>query len=144
MTAEIGPAVREDLPAIVALLAQSELPEEGVGETLTTMLVSREEGHVVGSAAVELPGGSALLRSVAVSQGARGGGVGRRLVRLALALARDRGAEKAYLPTETADTYFPRFGFAPVERSEVPEDVRSSVEFVSACPASARAIAVEH
>jgi hypothetical protein len=38
---------------------------------------------------------------------------------------------------------FPRFGFRPIGRAEVPEDVRGSVEFVSACPERARAMAAE-
>lgn len=51
----------------------------------------------------------------------------------------ERGATAVYLLTETADGFFPRFGFSPVERCEVPEGVRSSVELVYACLESARA-----
>jgi amino-acid N-acetyltransferase len=95
---------------------------------------------VVGSAALELHRSGALLRSVVVAADRRGQG---RLAGEALALARERGAERAYLLTETADCFFPRFGFRPIGRAEVPEDVRGSVEFVSACPESARAMAAE-
>jgi amino-acid N-acetyltransferase len=64
-------------------------------------------------------------------------------VREVLALASERGAESANLLTETADSFFPRFGFRPIGRAEVPEDVWGSVEFVSACLESARATAAE-
>ena len=73
--------------------------------------------------------------------GHRGGGLGRRLTREALELARSRGASEAFLLTETADACFTRLGFGPVGRPAVPGSVRGSVEFVSACPASARAMA---
>ena len=69
---------------------------------------------------------------------------GRRVVgSAALALAHERGARRAYLLTETADGFFPRFGFRAVSRSEVPAGVRGSVEFVSACPESARTMAAD-
>ena len=47
-----------------------------------------------------------------------------------------------YLLTETADLFFPRFGFGPILRSEVSQRVQRSVEFTSACPQSARAMAL--
>jgi amino-acid N-acetyltransferase len=69
--------------------------------------------------------------------------LGGRLTSEALGLARERGAERVYLLTETADGYFSRFGFRPVPRPEVPEKVRGSVEFVPACPQSARAMVLD-
>lgn len=143
MNAQIGLARHEDLPAILALIEESGLPEEGLEEHLATTLTAREGERVVGSAALELYGVSALLRSVAVAGERRGEGLGGRLTREALGLARERGAQRAYLLTETADGFFPRFGFRTLSRPEVPERVRSSVEFVSACPRSARAMVLD-
>ena len=100
---------------MLSLLEENGLPEDGIEDHLSTTLVAREAGRVVGSAAVELYGPHALLRSVAVSEDHRGVGLGRRLVREALALARERGAYTAYLLTETADGFFPRFGFSAVD-----------------------------
>jgi amino-acid N-acetyltransferase len=139
----VGPATREDLAQVLGLLEESGLPKEGLERLRETTLVAREGKRVVGSAALEMYGASALLRSVAVCRDLRGRGLGRRLTRAALSLAHERGAVRAYLLTETADAYFPRFGFAPVRRSEVPEEVRGSVEFVSACPESARAMVTD-
>ena len=42
-----------------------------------------------------------------------------------------------YLLTTTADGFFPRFGFSRITRDDVPDSVKGSVEFRSACPASA-------
>jgi amino-acid N-acetyltransferase len=52
-------------------------------------------------------------------------------------LAEDRGIGDVYLLTETAERFFPRFGFTRQERATAPEEVRHSVEFRLACPESA-------
>ena len=44
----------------------------------------------------------------------------------------------AYLLAETAAASFPSFGFSLVERPGVPEGVRGSMEFFSACPQGTR------
>jgi amino-acid N-acetyltransferase len=133
----IGPVRHEELPAVLSLLERSRLPLDGVGEHLGSALVARHKGNVVGSAILELYGDSALLRSVAVRQAFRGRGLGARLTQAALDLARARGVRRAYLLTETAAEFFPRFGFRAISRERVPETVRTSVEFVSACPVGA-------
>jgi amino-acid N-acetyltransferase len=97
----------------------------------------------VGCAALELYGCVALLRSVAAARDLRGTGLGWRLTEAALELFRHLDVEEAYLLTETADLFFPRFGFRPILRSEVPRSIQRSVEFTSACPASARAMVLD-
>lgn len=82
----------------------------------------------------------ALLRSVAVDATRRGEGFGHQLTQAALDLARARGLSQVYLLTTTAADFFPRFGFRVVARSEVDPAVRQSVEFTTACPASAVAM----
>ena len=59
-----------------------------------------------------------------------------------LVLARERGVSAIFLLTTTAEDFFPRFGFERVSRAAVPESVRASVEFQSACPASAVVMAL--
>ena len=139
----IGPASREELPRIVELLDDGGLPPDGLEDHLPTILVARLHGRVVGSAALELYGTAALLRSVVVRRDLRGTGLGSRLTEAALRLSREFGVAEAYLLTETADLFFPRFGFRNIPRSRVPSSVRSSVEFTSACPASSRAMALD-
>jgi amino-acid N-acetyltransferase len=139
----IGPARRDEIPRILELLEEAGLPPDGLTNHHSTTLVARRDGQVVGSAALELYGQAALLRSVAVAKVLRGTGLGRRLTEAALALSRDFDVEETYLLTETADHYFPRFGFRPIPRSEVPRNVQSSVEFTSACPDTARAMVLD-
>ena len=74
---------------------------------------------------------------MAVDVTERGTGLGVRLTEAAIARARAGRVPALYLLTTTAERFFPRFGFTPITREDVPDSVRSSVEFQSACPASA-------
>jgi N-acetylglutamate synthase-like GNAT family acetyltransferase len=136
----IAVARNSDLPALLALLEQSGLPQEGLADHLATTIVARSGDAVVGSAALEVYGEAALLRSVAVHSGLRGQGLGQRLTRTALDVARQHGIATVYLLTETAGNFFPRFGFRPTERAAVEPAVQQSVEFKGACPASAQVL----
>ena len=60
-----------------------------------------------------------------------------RIPQTAEIFAATHGLTPLYLLTTTAEDFFPRFGFSRITRQEVPESVRASVEFRSACPASA-------
>ena len=136
----VEPATPPDLPAVLALLERFALPVEGVAQCLGRMVVARDGVQVVGAAAVESYAQGALLRSVVVDPVRQGEGVGQRLVAAALEMARRDGAEAVFLLTTTAEGFFPKFGFEAIPRAEVPSSVRASVEFQSACPASAVAM----
>jgi amino-acid N-acetyltransferase len=133
----IETATDDDLPGIRALLERVHLPLAGVDEHLRTMLVAREDKQIVATAALELYADGALLRSVAVEPRLQGQHLGHQLTDAALRLAATSGANTVFLLTTTAGRFFPRFGFEPITRDEVPPSVRASVEFQSACPSSA-------
>jgi amino-acid N-acetyltransferase len=137
MSPDITPAAPADLPAILDLLDASNLPRAGLDEHVGSTLVARENGRIVGSAALELYGPAALLRSVAVAPPLRGRGLGATLTAAALDLARRRGARTVYLLTETAAQFFPRFGFRLITRADVEPAVMQSQEFTTACPKGA-------
>jgi amino-acid N-acetyltransferase len=134
---ELRTASAADLQSVFSLLDRSGLPTAGVADNFSQFLVAEADGRLVGVVGLELYGESALLRSAAVEESWRGSGVGRVLVERALDLARERGIEDVYLLTTTAENYFPKFGFVCVRRDQVAQGVRSSVEFQTACPASA-------
>lgn len=119
------------------LLRELGLPVDGVIDWLEHFRVAEHEDRVVGLAGMERYGDAGLLRSVAVAPDWRGTGLGRALVERVLEDGRRAGVRPVYLLTTTAEDYFPRLGFARVSREAVPEAVRASVEFTSACPASA-------
>jgi len=143
MPLDITPAAPADLPGILALLDASQLPRAGIEDHVANTLVARQDAGVVGTAALELYGGAALLRSVAVATALRGQGLGAALIIAALELARQRGVRSVYLLTETADHFFPRFGFHAISRAEVDVAVRRSTEFTTACPSSALVMRAE-
>jgi amino-acid N-acetyltransferase len=131
--ATIERATAGDLPAVEALLGSAGLPLDGVADAFRSGVVARDGGRIVGCAAVELYGDAALVRSVAVDAARRGQGLGARLVAGVEALARDGGAREAYLLTETAEDWFPRFGYAAISRADAEPAIGTSVEFTAAC-----------
>jgi amino-acid N-acetyltransferase len=133
----IESATERDLPRICALLERLHLPLAGVDEHLPTMLIARDGEQIVGTAGLELYADGALLRSVAVDPGCQGKQLGHQLTDAALHVATTAGANAVFLLTTTAAQFFPKFGFEPIGREQVPLSVRASVEFQAACPASA-------
>lgn len=126
-----------DSEAVAALLREMDLPLDGVAEWLEQFSVAEHQGRVIGVAGMERYGDSGLLRSVAVVPEWRGSGIGRTLVDRVLEEGRAAGIREVYLLTTTAEHYFPRLGFACVDRSTVPAALQVSAEFTGACPASA-------
>lgn len=137
MSAIVERAQPEDIASVLSLLERHGLPLDGADAMGDAVVVARLDGRVVGAAGLERYADGALLRSVVVDASAQGHGLGQRLTEAAVALARDLCMPSVFLLTTTADGFFPRFGFERIGRADVPESVRQSVEFRSACPASA-------
>ena len=133
----LRPAGPADLAAIEALLTASSLPLDGVRDALDGFVVAQSGERLVGVAGLEVCCDNALLRSVAVLPEWRSQGLGRALVTRVISDAEARGIRALYLLTTTAERYFPSFGFRQIAREDVPGDIRETVEFQSACPASA-------
>lgn len=149
-----GPTLRTaaaaDLGAVERLLAAAHLPTAGVAalfERRAADFVVAEDpampNEVVGVAGLEVCGDAALLRSVAVHPAWQARHLGRDLVHRVVKDAHARRLRALYLLTTTAERYFPRFGFERVERGAVPAAIAATVEFQSACPASAVAMRKE-
>jgi amino-acid N-acetyltransferase len=130
-----------DMAAIDALIRDAKLPLDGL-EAAAVVLVAEIDGAVHGAIALERYGegdrAAFLLRSAVVPPASRGRGIGTALTAAALQRVDTEAAPVALL-TETAGEYFPRFGFALVERAELPVELAASPELRGACPATARA-----
>ena len=142
-TPALRPARDDDLAAVEQLLTASELPLDGVAEALCTFIVAESDTKIVGVVGLEICCENALLRSAAVAPEWRDRGLGRQLVERIIAEAEARGISALYLLTTTAERYFPTFGFVKTTRDAVPEPVRRTAEFVSACPATATVMCLE-
>ena len=140
MTAVVRAASAADYDHVVGLLRAADLPTAGLRPPRPDFLVAEDGGRVVGAVGLEVYGEAGLLRSAVVEAGHRGTGLGRDLVTRLLEHAGRRGVREVYLLTTTAERYFPRFGFASVDRETVAPAVRASEEFKGACPESAVAM----
>jgi amino-acid N-acetyltransferase len=137
---EVGRATAGDLPAIETLLSTAGLPLDGAAVAFEAGVVGRDRDRLVAAAAVERYDSFGLLRSVVVAADRRGTHLGRTIVAAAEALARELGVNELFLLTETAVDWFPRLGYVPVARDQVPDVVRGSVEFTTACSVTAVAM----
>jgi N-acetylglutamate synthase-like GNAT family acetyltransferase len=133
----LRPARPADYPAVAGLLDAAGLPTAGLSPSLADFLVAEAGDGLVGAVGLEVYGGVALLRSAVVGTAAQGRGAGTALVVGLLEHARARGVRDVYLLTNTAEDWFPRFGFARIRREAVPAALNASAEFRGACPDSA-------
>src|SRR5258706_15902364 len=104
---KIPAARRNDLDAIRALLAENDLPTSDVDASLLNDFLVAEDasGALVGSIGLERFGSTALLRSLAVAQTARNGGLGSNLLSQAESLARESGVSELWLLTTTVANF---------------------------------------
>jgi amino-acid N-acetyltransferase len=131
------PAHDSDWEPVADLLTAAHLPLEGARENLLGFILAWRDDELIGCAGLERYKGVGLLRSVAVREAERGSGLGKTLTGQVLEQARQTGLRQIILLTETAQGFFPKFGFTPITRAEVPSEALASVEFTTACPESA-------
>ncbi len=117
---KIRSAKDDDLVGIKSLLATCELPTEDVTTGLLPgFLVAVDEGGaIVGSVCLEPLGADALLRSLAVALHLRATGLGKALL---LVIAQ----------------FFETHGYSAVKRTDVPDEVRQTAQFMRLCPSTA-------
>lgn len=132
-----SPSVREKTRK---LLADCGLPFDDVNMSQLQhfLVIIKDDRDIVGVVGLEaLAGQIALLRSLAVHESHRKQGLASQLVEKMEAYARSTGIRGLYLLTLTAGDFFRRRGYQDVLRGDVPEAVRATNEFQSACPESA-------
>jgi len=123
--------------AVEALLRASELPAADLTDAhMEHFFYCGPASAPLAAIGIELCGSSVLLRSLVVRPGHRSAGLGAALVEHSEAYARAHGARAIYLLTTTADAFFARLGYAPVDRSAAPSEIRATREFAEICPAS--------
>jgi len=114
----ISGATADDLSVIRELLIANNLPTIGIDDHWKTFIVARDGDAMVGCGGAEAYKFAALIRSVAVADSHRGRGIGRRIVRQLLDRLASRGIREFYLLTTTAQPYFAKRGFKPIDRDE--------------------------
>jgi BolA protein len=128
---------------LVALLSQSGLPTDDLaGEANSCFGFATPEGRLAAAGGAETYSGDALLRSIAVADDRKGGGLGSALVRALLAELRREGVKTVYLLTQNAEGFFAKLGFTSIDRDKVPEVIAGTSQFTGTRCASAKAIMV--
>ena len=109
-------ATAADYQAVMALLEAAGLPPRACRGRWTISSWPTRAAGLAGAIGLERYGSAALLRSAVVRPGDQGTGIGAALVRAVLDRARNGEVQEIYLLTTTAERWFPRFGFTPIER----------------------------
>lgn len=139
--AAIGPMREAERGAVQRLLAQADLPVQGL-ETVE-LLVARIEGAVVGAIGMERRGEDALFRSLVVDPAWRGNGLGERLHTALAQRAKASGVRRAFLLTSTIAELAATWGYTTIERGQMPAGVAQTWEVASGCCRCATAMTRE-
>jgi amino-acid N-acetyltransferase len=120
-----------DLPEILELLSQLQLPLEGVAENVSAFLVARDESsRLMAAIGMERYEKTGLLRSAAVAREYQGCGIGSRITERLLEQATSNGVERVVLLTSTAREFFAqRFGFREASRAVFDSELAQSSEW---------------
>ena len=124
-------ASTDDLPDILNLLSEVQLPHDGVAENIDNFFVARDaSSQLIATIGLERHGNTALLRSAAVARQYQGCGIGSQLTRHLLERATSDGVERVVLLTSTAAEFFARhFGFCETPRSAFDNELAASSEW---------------
>ena len=113
------------------------LPHQDLNYQSQVLISYYQNDELIGTGGLEVLDRFALLRSVSVSPDHRSQNIGKQITSDILKNAQNSNLDGIYLLTETAKDYFQKLGFKEVNRDQVPEEIKSTTEFASVCPASA-------
>ncbi|HMU09685.1 MAG TPA: arsenic resistance N-acetyltransferase ArsN2 [Ferruginibacter sp.] len=121
---------------VFSLLTQQKLPVTDIKEdTLLYLLLNGDK--VTGTAGLDIFDDCALLRSVSVTEDARGKGYGKILNEQIEKYAKESGISCMYLITHTAKDFFDRQGYCVIDRATAPDPIKQTDQFTGLCPSSA-------
>jgi amino-acid N-acetyltransferase len=137
MTTRVRTATPADAARIIALLQANDLPASDLADCQPEFVVIEDGDELIGTGGLQIFGGAALVRSVAIAKDRQNAGLGSSLLGELERHASARGIRELVLLTQTAEQFFTRHGYARVERASVPRSIQTTAEFRSLCPASA-------
>ena len=118
-------------------LEAARLPTDDLNEPDRRFFELADEAGPIGFIGLEGTGTDRLLRSLVVLPSRKRKGYGGLLVAHAEAFARQDGAKRLHLLTQTVPDFFRARAYRPVERTAAPQSIASTAQFASLCPASA-------
>lgn len=120
-----------------AALSGAGLPVDDLTDAGRSFYRFSRDRETVGFGGLELHGEVALLRSIVVLPDQRGFGFGHAITLSLLDQAHMKGADAAYLLTDTAASFFEALGFRSIAREDAPAAILTTRQAASLCPASA-------
>ncbi len=127
-----------DLGEVKRLLQFCELPVDDLAQPPQPVFFGIYRANALAAViGLEIYSSAALLRSLAVTPGSRGRGLGHALVAFAERYAAQKQVECLYLLTTGAADFFGKLGYALLDRSAAPPAIRSTAQFSGVCPTSA-------
>ncbi len=131
------PAIDEDIPEIIHLLAECKLPHSHIASGKQHFVVAEIDSKIIGCGGLEAYNESGLFRSLTVKPLYRNMKIGQHLIDTIFVQAQELGITKLYLLTTTADKLFAKLGWETINRNDVPEEIGNTDEFSSICPSVA-------
>lgn len=134
-------AEKSDLTTLQQILSSCQLPTSDLTEHhLSHFYLLKRGTEAFGSVGLEIYRQHGLLRSLATKKQIRGKGFGQLLVKQIEKYAIEQDVANIYLLTTTAEAFFNKMGYSPIDRDDIPKEVKRSEEFSSICPRSATAM----
>ena len=128
---------------IEALLGRCNLPAADCREQLQNFSGIIEGDQLIVVGAVQYHAEVGLLRSIAVHPEFRDRGLAATMTRHLLEKLKSHNVNEIYLLTETAVSYFERFGFSAIKRQSVADYIKTTRQFESLCPITAQAMRLD-
>ena len=123
--------------AALALLRENDLPVSDLDKT-KTLFACLSNRDVIGTGGLESFRDCALLRSISIKKDRQKKGFGKFIVGELERVAAQNGVNCLYLLTATAEDFFTKCGYEPIDREAVPIEIKNTTEFSSICPSTAK------
>lgn len=130
-------AGQKNLTAVSHFLTKQNLPISDLLEENVSLYLAYDGQDLVATIGLEKYGKIGLLRSLAVKETFRNQQIADKMIKGLFEVCKSENIKMIYLLTTTAENYFLKKGFLPVEREVVPAVIRQTREFRSICPSSA-------
>lgn len=126
-----------EIKSIKKLLQSNGLPHSDLETAPLHFFGVKENNEIIATGALEIYGKYAVLRSVAIKLHFQNLGYGKQIVKFLEKKAGELGVQKLYLLTTTAESFFRKLKYHPVQRELCPDKIKSSTQFNNICPSTA-------
>jgi len=126
-----------EINSVKKLLQSVELPDSDLEASPIHFFGIKEKNEIIATGALEIYGKNAVLRSVAIKPNLQKSGFGKQIVDFLEQKAGELGVENLFLLTTTAESFFRKLNYQPIQREMCPEGIKSSAQFKDICPSTA-------